>query len=466
MLALTLAAMSFATAATEADPGTVIFKDDFNGKLAEGWSWEREDRANWRVGPAGLEVRVQPGNMWGGANNAKNVLFRSIPVPMAEPVEISVTLSNRPTAQWEQANLVWFYDDSNMVKLNMELVTGRFTIVMGREENDRARTVALVPLDDYAVELRLQAVGNRVRGQFRTRYWSDWRDVGECDLPVKGEPKASLHFYNGPANEEHWVRANNFTVRRLPPESVTWPRVRATENTFRMVGGQTQQTNTAAIGLENVFLLTNDPSSLAGAAKADSEQRVFRHQDGSCGWTWDRRASGSKQPIRVGVDYPWSQSGAFAAFDPEKPLAMESDVVTRLENDQGNHNLSVHLWLSATVPGALPITNQVSILFDWYGPEATGQTLNDGYRDYEYVAQADQGRPAVYQYRIKGLRGSPPKVNLQAFLADARKHGMAPGKVTGLWFGNEIWDGSRGGTLVTKLDLIINGQRLSSLAFK
>ena len=41
----------------------VIFRDDFQGKLAEGWSWIREDRAGWRVTAQGLEVRVQPGNM-------------------------------------------------------------------------------------------------------------------------------------------------------------------------------------------------------------------------------------------------------------------------------------------------------------------------------------------------------------------------------------------------------------------
>ena len=36
----------------------LIFQDDFNGKLAGGWTFEREERANWRVGPTGLEVRV------------------------------------------------------------------------------------------------------------------------------------------------------------------------------------------------------------------------------------------------------------------------------------------------------------------------------------------------------------------------------------------------------------------------
>jgi regulation of enolase protein 1 (concanavalin A-like superfamily) len=307
-LALT-GAISLMQAATlqAAEPaaGEMIFKDDFNGKLGEGWSFEREERAMWRVGPSGLEVRVQPGNMWGGANNAKNVLVHSIPVPTDAPIEISATISNNPTAQWEQANLVWYYDGGNMVKLGQELVTGRYSIVMGREENDRARTVAIIPLDANAVELRLQAVNNRVRGQFRTAPWSNWRDVGECDLPVKGEPKASLHFYNGPPNEEHWVRVNNFTVRRLPAASVDWPRVRVAESMFRSAGpfGETSLATLSLPGnfAPGDFTLYNKADALRAVPKAEFEQRVFVHQDGSYGWSWDRRGSGSKEPITCGV---------------------------------------------------------------------------------------------------------------------------------------------------------------------
>jgi hypothetical protein len=51
--------------------GEVHFADDFKGKLGEGWSWIREHREGWRLTERGLEVRVQPGNMWGPANDAK-----------------------------------------------------------------------------------------------------------------------------------------------------------------------------------------------------------------------------------------------------------------------------------------------------------------------------------------------------------------------------------------------------------
>ena len=51
--------------------GEILFQDDFAGRLGEGWSWIREHRQAWRVAPRGLEVLIEPGNMWGPANDAR-----------------------------------------------------------------------------------------------------------------------------------------------------------------------------------------------------------------------------------------------------------------------------------------------------------------------------------------------------------------------------------------------------------
>jgi regulation of enolase protein 1 (concanavalin A-like superfamily) len=110
----------------------ILFQDDFKGKLGEGWSWVREDPQAWRVTKEGLEIRVQPGNLWGSANNAKNVLVRPAPDPAKGPIEISVTVTNPPTGQYEQTDLVWYYDDSHMVKIGQELVNKKLSLVMGR----------------------------------------------------------------------------------------------------------------------------------------------------------------------------------------------------------------------------------------------------------------------------------------------------------------------------------------------
>ena len=192
----------------------VLFQDDFNNRLGEGWSWVREDPKGWRVTEHGLQVRVQPGNMWGSGNNAKNVLVRSVPDPAQGELEISVNITNRPTEQYEQVDMAWYYDDSHMVKLGQELVDGKLSIVMGREEADKTRTIAIIPLNSFSVRLRFLVTGNQIRGEFRTPDSEVWQKVGECDLPVHGQPKVSLQFYQGPANTEHWARVTAFRIQR------------------------------------------------------------------------------------------------------------------------------------------------------------------------------------------------------------------------------------------------------------
>ena len=54
-----------------------LFEDPFDDKLKDGWSWVREDPQGWKVADGALQIRVQPGNMWGPANNARNVLVAS-----------------------------------------------------------------------------------------------------------------------------------------------------------------------------------------------------------------------------------------------------------------------------------------------------------------------------------------------------------------------------------------------------
>jgi regulation of enolase protein 1 (concanavalin A-like superfamily) len=193
-----------------------LFHDDFRGRLGEGWSWVREHREAWRVTERGLEVRIEPGNMWGPQNNARNVLVRPAPDARNAEIEISARVENNPTNQYEQTDLVWYYDDSNMVKLGQELVDGKLSVVMGREEGDRTRTVAIIPITSTSVQLRLVAKDGHLRGQFRIPSESDWREVGQCTMPTGANkpPKISLQFYQGAEEARHWARVTDFSVVR------------------------------------------------------------------------------------------------------------------------------------------------------------------------------------------------------------------------------------------------------------
>ena len=194
-----------------------LFQDDFKGRLGPGWSWVREHREAWRITKHGLEVRIEPGNMWGPENNARNLLVRSAPNIANAALEISVNVENKPSHQYEQADLVWYYDDSNMVKLGEELVDGKLSVVMGREEKDKTRTIAIIPLDSTTLHLKITVKGRRVRGEFKSSSANDWRVVGECDAPtmIDGRAKISLQFYQGRPNLEHWARVTEFKVVKV-----------------------------------------------------------------------------------------------------------------------------------------------------------------------------------------------------------------------------------------------------------
>ena len=201
---------------------TNLFSESFKDKPGEGWSWIRENPATWRISEQGLQIRIEPGNMWGGQNNARNLLVRSLPATAQENIEVSVALENKPTNQYEQVDLVWYYDDSNMVKLGQELVDGKLCIVMGREEGDKTRTIAIVPLDPSStrVEVRFLADKNQLRGDFRLVGATEWRLAGNCDMPApaNAKPRISLQCYQGPPDQEHWATITNFRINKAPKE--------------------------------------------------------------------------------------------------------------------------------------------------------------------------------------------------------------------------------------------------------
>jgi regulation of enolase protein 1 (concanavalin A-like superfamily) len=205
---------AFTELAAELGAPRVVFADDFRGPLEPGWSWVREDPAAWRATDRGLEIRVQPGNMWGGSNNARNLLKREMPDPALGAVDVTVIVTNRPTMQYEQVDLVWYYDDSNMVKIGHELVDGKLSLVMGREQRDATRTITIRPLEPGPIELRLTAEGDRIRGHYRPVGQTVWLLAGECDLPVAGQPHVTIQCYQGPADVERWARLSDFRIRQ------------------------------------------------------------------------------------------------------------------------------------------------------------------------------------------------------------------------------------------------------------
>lgn len=193
-------------------------KDPFAGSsLPKGWTWKRENPEAWRLRDGALEIKIEPGNMWGGQNDARNVLL----IPVAEDLQeagtdVQVTFENSPTKRWEQVDLVWYYNDSHMVKIGLELEHGKNSVVMGREEADRTRTIKIVPLEVDKVTVRLAVSDGQVRGYFRLKAEDEWTAVGSCPAPVPAQgddkPHVSLQCYQGDPENAHWARITDLKL--------------------------------------------------------------------------------------------------------------------------------------------------------------------------------------------------------------------------------------------------------------
>lgn len=195
------------------------FTETFAAAPAAPWKWIRENKAAWRTGRQGLEVKIEPGNMWGPANDAKNILVRPAPSTITSGgAEITATIQNQPTGQYEQTDLVWYFDDSHMVKIGQEMVDGKLSIVMGREEKDATKTMGIYPLKTAKVKLRLQVSGDQVSGEYQPDGEGPWLKAGTCTAPkpAGGTAQIALMFYQGTVEAPHWSRVSELKLTTSP----------------------------------------------------------------------------------------------------------------------------------------------------------------------------------------------------------------------------------------------------------
>lgn len=189
----------------------VLFADDFDGRLADGWQWVREDAKEWRLRDKQLEVRSQPGRIWGG-NDAKNVLLA--PWLKATEMAASVSVAHKPAEKYEQAGPLWYIDDDNFVKLISEHIDGKMYVVIAREQQGKGTVVGKIEVPRADFQLRLVVKSDHVVGQWRLESSDRWSEAGDCEFVAKGRPRFGLFTQNGPASEFRWVSFDNFVVTR------------------------------------------------------------------------------------------------------------------------------------------------------------------------------------------------------------------------------------------------------------
>lgn len=180
----------------------LLFEDKFEGKLAEGWSWLREDPKTWRLREGALEIRVEPGV----AHNVKNALLRDAPDRSQGKFAFELTVTNltRPVQQFEQAGLTLYHEGKPVFKLVKELIDGGLYIIPGK-----------VPMDAKTVQLRLVVTADSWEAQFRPEAKGRFATAAKGKLPPPGKEQISIQCYNGPPKAEHWIRFDDFRILRL-----------------------------------------------------------------------------------------------------------------------------------------------------------------------------------------------------------------------------------------------------------
>jgi len=91
----------------------LVFRDDFNGTLGEGWMWLREVTDFWSLdrSPGYLQIRLQPGSL--GLAYPKNLLLRDAPGPH---YRIITSFKFDPKRNYQFAGLLVYQDDENAVQ--------------------------------------------------------------------------------------------------------------------------------------------------------------------------------------------------------------------------------------------------------------------------------------------------------------------------------------------------------------
>ena len=192
-----------------------MFEERFKSDLSPGWSWVREDKADWKLADGTLQVRMTPGNLWEKDNTARNLLLREAPKD-AESFTAEVTVSHAPVAFGEQAGLLWYRDDDNYIKLVKEFYDGRTWAVFAAERDGKA---------DYReadcraqwVTLRLTVAGDKVTASFLPVGGTDWKQMGDFTCPPRDNKSATiarigLTAHHGSADKKRWAHFREFGI--------------------------------------------------------------------------------------------------------------------------------------------------------------------------------------------------------------------------------------------------------------
>ena len=97
-------------------PTGLLFRDEFDKELEEGWTWQNEVPEKWKFTDDGwLEIIAEDGALLGESLQT-NLLIREI--PQVDKFEINIHLVANTTSDFQQATLFLIEDSDNFLAIN------------------------------------------------------------------------------------------------------------------------------------------------------------------------------------------------------------------------------------------------------------------------------------------------------------------------------------------------------------
>ncbi|MEC8896108.1 MAG: DUF1349 domain-containing protein, partial [Planctomycetota bacterium] len=178
--------------------------------LDKGWSFVREDKADWRLEDGKLQLLAQPSNIWGKRNNkTENFLLRALPGPAAT---VEVTVDFNPRKEYEQAGLMIYLDDDNYIKFDRELYGGQScTLVL--ESKAKPKVVKKIPFREGPLRLRLEIAAGKVKAMVKAPGGKEWTSHGETTLPGSHDKvKVGMFALLGDKKKPRWATFSDFIL--------------------------------------------------------------------------------------------------------------------------------------------------------------------------------------------------------------------------------------------------------------
>lgn len=160
----------------------LLFRDDFDGGMAEGWNWTRENKKTWSLtnNPGWLEIVANPGNL--GNGNLDNILMRAVP---EGNFEIETKVLFKPVGDYQLAGLLIYESASNFIQFGRAFcdapnfcVKDGFYVDLMTDGNMDGENLSTAAKGSEIAVLRLRREGNKYTA-YASQGDEEWQLIGE-----------------------------------------------------------------------------------------------------------------------------------------------------------------------------------------------------------------------------------------------------------------------------------------------